>query len=223
MQARMLNQKPLIGAKNRPRRSSWKKSSVSPWAHKKKPRLKVRCASGQTLPGQYYDSETNLHYNLNRYYDPTIGRYITSDPIGLDGGINTYGYVGGNPINATDPTGLICGTGVCVGGIVLAQIAIDALTLTFAGAIIYDEITSDDAVEFPSDDGSEDKCGKWECRGYGQYELIGANKTVVRGGYFVAYGKTEAIAALNWKKKVQAAAPRGYTARHIRPRCKKVQ
>ena len=77
--------------------------------------------------------------------------------------------------------------------------------------------------DFPSDDGSNDECGKWQCSGYGQYEQIGANKTVVRGGYFVAYGKSEPAAALAWKKKVQAAAPRGYTARHIRPKCKKVK
>lgn len=58
------------------------------------------------LPGQYYDDETGLYYNYFRDYDPVTGRYVESDLIGLGGGLNTFGYVGGNPLNSIDILGL---------------------------------------------------------------------------------------------------------------------
>ncbi|EJN6958654.1 RHS domain-containing protein [Photobacterium damselae] len=56
--------------------------------------------------GQYYDSETGLHYNRHRYYSPKTGRFTTVDPIGLAGGLNNYQYVP-NPVNWVDPLGLM--------------------------------------------------------------------------------------------------------------------
>lgn len=58
------------------------------------------------LPGQYFDAETNYHYNYFRDYSPETGRYVQSDPIGLMGGMNTYGYVDASPIDDVDPVGL---------------------------------------------------------------------------------------------------------------------
>jgi len=60
------------------------------------------------FPGQYYDQETGLHYNWHRYYDPSIGRYLTPDPIGNPlASTNLYIYADGNPIGKIDPSGLI--------------------------------------------------------------------------------------------------------------------
>ena len=58
------------------------------------------------FPGQYFDNETQTHYNINRDYNPVTGRYIQSDPIGFDGGVNGFGYVGGRPIILVDKNGL---------------------------------------------------------------------------------------------------------------------
>ncbi|MEW5789866.1 MAG: RHS repeat-associated core domain-containing protein, partial [Pseudomonadota bacterium] len=59
------------------------------------------------FPGQYFDAETGLHQNGQRTYHPPSGRYLESDPIGLAGGLNSFGYVGGNPLAAVDPDGRI--------------------------------------------------------------------------------------------------------------------
>lgn len=56
--------------------------------------------------GQLYDSHAGLHQNYFRDYDPAIGRYAESDPIGIDGGLNTYLYAGANPVQFSDPDGL---------------------------------------------------------------------------------------------------------------------
>jgi RHS repeat-associated protein len=80
----------------------------------------IDAASTATLnvrfPGQYYDQETGLHYNYFRYYDPSTGRYITIDPIGLTGGVNPYLYANANPIRFTDPLGLLPCTCRAIGG-----------------------------------------------------------------------------------------------------------
>jgi RHS repeat-associated protein len=71
------------------------------------------------FPGQYYDAETDLHYNYYRDYDPDLGRYASSDPIGLEGGINPFLYVDANPLGDIDALGLqICfkvkGIRICI-------------------------------------------------------------------------------------------------------------
>ena len=69
--------------------------------------MPIREGRYRVLPGQYWDSETGTSYNYHRTYDPALGRYIQSDPIGLKGGINTFSYVGNKPLLHTDRMGLL--------------------------------------------------------------------------------------------------------------------
>ncbi|MCQ4168162.1 RHS repeat-associated core domain-containing protein [Hafnia paralvei] len=82
--------------------------------------------------GQYHDRETGLFYNLNRYYDPAMQRYLTQDPLKLAAGLNFYLYVAGNPVINTDPLGLLQGLGnsgsiLTNGGTPLSKEQINAL------------------------------------------------------------------------------------------------
>ena len=101
------------------------------------------------LPGQYFDKETNTHYNMRRDYDQAIGRYIQSDPIGLAAGLNTYSYVSSDPLRFVDPTGelfflaalpFVGGSSVSLSGIGSALVAIGGLA---AGAAIANAMSGD--------------------------------------------------------------------------------
>lgn len=78
--------------------------------------------AGGTMPtygysGREPDLSTGYMYYRARYYDPTLGRFLGRDPIGLEGGINVYAYVDNNPVNFTDPSGLLPRTISNVGGV----------------------------------------------------------------------------------------------------------
>ncbi len=89
------------------------------------------------FPGQYFDKETNLYYNYFRYYEPETGRYISPDPIGLEGGLNVFGYVEQNPLSLVDLYGLNPVTGAVAGAKIGTTIlpGIGTITGAIAGGV----------------------------------------------------------------------------------------
>jgi RHS repeat-associated protein len=95
------------------------------------------------FPGQYFDAETGLHCNYFRDYDPATGRYVESDPIGLEGGLNSYLYAEANALVYGDPYGLWS-----IRDLLPADAPLLDIADTLAGAVAYAEgrITGNEAL-----------------------------------------------------------------------------
>ncbi|WP_220814068.1 RHS repeat-associated core domain-containing protein [Pseudomonas paralcaligenes] len=121
------------------------------------------------FPGQYYDSESGLHYNYFRDYDPQTGRYVESDPIGLEGGLNTYGYTYQNPINNFDPDGravwflgfLFAGTGTTAStgtGVLLTGTALTGTALVGSSMLMTGSTPTGGSSTASAGGGNGDYC-----------------------------------------------------------------
>lgn len=99
----------------------------------------VHTSSGANItlrfPGQWFQSESGLHQNWMRDYDPTTGRYIQADPLGLVDGASVYGYVGQNPSRYIDPRGEL-GIPGAVGGAIAGGVAGYLTTGCIEGAVV---------------------------------------------------------------------------------------
>ena len=114
------------------------------------------------LQNQYFDQETGLHYNFLRYYEPTLGRFITQDPIGLMGGMNLYRFEG-TVQNQVDPLGLMVQV-IAVSWLLegLAYVG-TAMTGILIGVGIMDAKEEYDKAEAQAEADGTAKCNETKC------------------------------------------------------------
>jgi RHS repeat-associated protein len=121
------------------------------------------------FPGQYIDQETNQRYNYHRTFETSIGRYLESDPIGLEGGLNTYGYALQNPLRYSDPTGenslVLNGGRLLFTPVPGARIAGGALILAGGAALVYEMCTDDEVDCKKAKDECIEECFKFVGKG----------------------------------------------------------
>jgi RHS repeat-associated protein len=91
------------------------------------------------FPGQWFQTETGLHYNWHRSYDPTLGRYTQPDPLGFVDGPSIYGYAKGSPLRIVDRDGRNAGalTGGAIGGAICGPGCALVGAVVGTAAVIY--------------------------------------------------------------------------------------
>jgi RHS repeat-associated protein len=170
------------------------------------------------LPGQYFDKETNLHYNYFRDYAADIGRYWQSDPIGLAGGINTYAYAYNNPLVYFDPDGgnarAAWGVGQAVGAAI--NYGIQAATGVSLGILIYNVVN--DTRQEPKGAQAAEGPATGQGRNYCQVRCnvypIGNCETCPDIVFGNGYGRDDDTAWNNALASANAGVPRGCGYRH---------
>jgi RHS repeat-associated protein len=100
------------------------------------------------LPGQVWDAETGLHYNRQRYYDPSQGQYLTPDPLGTPDGPNPYAYVAFNPLANIDPDGLVLFAFDGTGNDPSSQTNVQHFARSYADASAYDKEKGIDGMRY---------------------------------------------------------------------------
>src|SRR5574344_1432101 len=105
------------------------------------------------FPGQYYDQETGTHYNFHRDYKPNAGRYVQSDPIGLEGGVNSYNYTYQNPLTYLGTDGWVAIPAVCVANpAACAAAAATGIIIVYDGCKAVVQIVADNVDDWWNDD-----------------------------------------------------------------------